>query len=786
MRKLGLDSSQPNFQNLSPVPQTQVVVAFEKTAIDKFFDSGIGEDTQDLKVFSKGDGRLISFTHELGANEGGKAKNEISIKFIDYDNYFTNSLFDRKFDDVINQARDIVGLEPRDNPVSNTAKPSQFDYQEELNEAIKGGVPKFYIAYGLGSNTNHWAGPFVCHLVNGIYQESGNDVLTLELKFIPEFRSDIVPKQTDDKGNQVDTEVQSTVNVAQFLFNTTGERNSTQRRIEKVQVRWLIENLQLTLEQAILKYLEGCGYTNVLLMFSDVEKIMEDNNYDTFTGLKQIRWDSKYRDPRNVRIDDSSNLGYHGDIDAWYDLNQIFDLLGLELSFPELSTAKRESQRIAKENKSIYTQLADARIDSADFGFKGPNLDRSNIAEVNWISNPFITEQYTYNEEVQGDDNIVNQKDNVTYGITLKKPKEGQSVFKPVMDLLKNFQDHVLRLVTPYVGVEANALIVDEWRKAHPDYIPDPDEPVIVIGEEALIQKVLYHKENNLLRVSDYIKPEKNSVVSFIANQADAYRAFMKQFHVTKRGKSFFDYDSNRLPDEYGYTDNLEVERFAVPVFKINTQNPNVLRFTAKSKGIFFSTLASTCQTIATFVKESLNPSVEKQNYQRNLPEKFKQLTARVLDRAHNEGNTNDVYDFMGSTKPDFFEIASDISELVFSGAPIGPSPISTGKSPTAFLAYINNFFRMFRHLHQCSVKTVPYFNLSELSILNEKCILLKNLVSPVAEPRGDTKSIYTGIWAFRGFKHVLSNTDAYSEFYLYKTDPFQIQRDPNTVGAEN
>lgn len=750
MRKLGLDSSQPNFQNLSPVPQTQVVVAFEKTAIDKFFDSGIGVDTQDLKVFSKGDGRLISFTHELGANEGGKAKNEISIKFIDYDNYFTNSLFDRKFDDVINQARDIVGLEPRDNPVSNTAKPSQFDYQEELNEAIKGGVPKFYIAYGLGSNTNHWAGPFVCHLVNGIYQESGNDVLTLELKFIPEFRSDIVPRQTDDKGPQVDTEVQRTVNVAQFLFNTTGEKDSTQRKIEKVQVRWLIENLQLTLEQAILKYLEGCGYRNVLLMFSDVEKIMEDNNYDTFTGLKQIRWDKKHRRPRNVRIDDTSKLGYHGDVESWYDLNRIFDLLGLELSFPELA-------------------------------FKG-----TNEAEVNWVNNPFITEQVTSSRVIEGDDTLVNQKDNVIYGITLRKPKEGESVFKPVMDLLKNFQDHVLRLVTPYVGVEANALIVEEWRKAHPDYIPDADEPVIVIGEEALIQKVLYHKENNLLRVSDYIKPEKNSVVSFIANQADDYRAFMKQFHVTKRGKSFFDYDSNRLPDEYGYTDNLEVERFAVPVFKINTQNPNVLRFTAKSKGIFFSTLASTCQTIATFIKESLNAPKEKDDYQRNLPDKFKQLTARVLDRAHSEGNTNDVYDFMGSTKPDFFEIASDISELVFSGAPIGPSPISTGKSPTAFLAYINNFFKMFRHLHQCSIKTVPYFNLSELSILNEKCILLKNLVSPVAEPRGDTKSIYTGIWSFRGFKHVLSNTDAYSEFYLYKTDPFQIQKDPNTVGTEN
>lgn len=750
MRKLGLDSSQPNFQSLSPVPQTQVVVAFEKTAIDKFFDSGIGVDTQDLKVFSKGDGRLISFTHELGANEGGKAKNEISIKFIDYDNYFTNSLFDRKFDDVINQARDIVGLEPRDNPVSNTAKPSQFDYQEELNKAIKGGVPKFYIAYGLGSNTNHWAGPFVCHLVNGIYQESGDDVLTLELKFIPEFRSDIVPRQTDDKGTQVDTEVQRTVNVAQFLFNTTGEKDSTQRKIERVQVRWLIENLQLTLENAILKYLEGCGYRNVLLMFSDVEKIMEDNNYDTFTGLKQIRWDKKHRRPRNVRIDDTSQLGYHGDIESWYDLNRIFDLLGLELSFPELA-------------------------------FKG-----TNVAEVNWVNNPFITEQVTSSRVIEGDDTLVNQKDNVIYGITLKKPKEGESVFKPVMDLLKNFQDHVLRLVTPYVGVEANALIVEEWRKAHPDYIPDADEPVIVIGEEALIQKVLYHKENNLLRVSDYIKPEKNSVVSFIANQADDYRAFMKQFHVTKRGKSFFDYDSNRLPDEYGYTDNLEVERFAVPVFKINTQNPNVLRFTAKSKGIFFSTLASTCQTIATFIKESLNAPKEKDDYQRNLPDKFRQLTARVLDRAHSEGNTNDVYDFMGSTKPDFFEIASDISELVFSGAPIGPSPISIGKSPTAFLAYINNFFKMFKHLHQCSVKTVPYFNLSELSILNEKCILLKNLVSPVAEPRGDTKSIYTGIWSFRGFKHVLSNTDAYSEFYLYKTDPFQIQKDPNTVGTEN
>lgn len=750
MRKLGLDSSQPSFESLSPVPQAQVVLAFDKKAIDQFFDSGLGTDTQDLKVFSKGDGRLISFTHELGVKDGGRSSNEIKIKIIDHDNYFVNSLFDRKFDEVLNQARDIVGLEPFENNISTNAKSIDFDYSEDLNQAIKGGLPKFYIAYGLGSNTHHWAGPFVCHLVDGVYQESGNDVLTLELKFIPEFRSDIVPNQTGDKGNQVSTEIQKSEPIVQFNFNTSKEKGSMDRKLESASIRWLATNLQNALERCILKYFRSCGYNNVLLLFSDVDKALEDRNYDKVSGT--IKWKDHYTNYGRVRID-SEGTQYAITYDDWRDMNAVFDTLGIEVSLPQELSSEKDTD--------------------------------SNTYESKVLNNPFITNRVSNENTPEETDEMSNRTDNIKYAIGIRTPKQGESVFQPVLDLLNNMQDQLKRLINPIVAIEANSLIIDEWRKAHANYITDPDEPVVVIGEDALIQKVLYKKQNSALKVSDYIELDKPCVVSFIAKESEQYGPFMEEFHVSKRGKGFFDYDSVTLPDEFSWYDRAAVDGFAVPVFKINSQNPNVLRFTAKSKGIFFSTLAGTCQTIAAIVKESLTDSPTRPYI--SIRDNMKNLIQRVLQTKYNEGNTNNIREFAKAPPIDFEKIANDVTDLVVDGNPVGPSPVSTGNDITAFLAYINNFYRLFNNLHVCSIKTVPYFNLSELSLMHERCILLKNLITPVAEKRGPTKSIYTGIWSFRSFKHVISNTDAYSEFGLYKM-PFEFEDngDKGTITGDN
>jgi len=745
MTRIGLDSRLPNYETLSPAPQAQVVLAFDKESIDNFFDSGLGVNSDSLKVFSKGDGRLLNFTHELGAQEGGKAKNEFTLKIVDHDNYFLNSLFDRKFDQVLNQARKIVGLDAKETEISTNAKSETFDYRDEL-QTISGGLPKFYIAYGLGSNTNHWAGPFVCHLLNGIYQEDGEGIQTLELKFYPEFRTDIVPKQIEGKGGQVGLDVKSTINVAQFFFNTAGSKGSTDRKIETIEVRWLINNLQNALEESILKYLRGCGYKNVLLLFSDLEKIMEDANYDTFSGTKKITWGKKTK--KYLRILNSSNLdgvaGKFADQEALYDLHRIFKLLGIDVTLPEISS--------------------------------------ENTSKINWIQNPHITQKVTTEQPYEYDDEMTKYKDDVTYGLTIKAPPQGQSVFKPVLDILNNLQDHVQRLVTPFIGVEANALIVDEWRRAHPNYITDPDEPVIVIGEEALIQKILYHKENSSLKISDYIYPSKDCIVSYISNEANDYREFMKNFHVSKRGKGFFDYNSGALPDEFSWNDRAAAEGYAVPVFKINTQNPNVLRFTSKSKGMFFSTLAGTCQTIASVIKESLKEGGV--NPYMSVKSNLSDTIARVLETRNKEGDTNNVRKFAKAPTIDFKKIGDEVADLVLEGDPLGPSPVSTGNDIVSFLTYINNFYKMFNFQHMCSIKTLPYYNLSELSVLNERAILLKNQVTPVLEERSTTNSIYTGIWAFRAFKHVISTSDAYSEFSMYKMAfEFENNGDKGTIG---
>jgi hypothetical protein len=72
----------------------------------------------------------------------------------------------------------------------------------------------------------------------------------------------------------------------------------------------------------------------------------------------------------------------------------------------------------------------------------------------------------------------------------------------------------------------------------------------------------------------------------------------------------------------------------------------------------------------------------------------------------------------------------------------------------------------------QGAVKTLPYFRLSGVKALARPIIMNVREVR-MAGVKGNTSAfttaIYSGFWNLYGFKHVITNREAYSEFTLFK-----------------
>jgi hypothetical protein len=68
----------------------------------------------------------------------------------------------------------------------------------------------------------------------------------------------------------------------------------------------------------------------------------------------------------------------------------------------------------------------------------------------------------------------------------------------------------------------------------------------------------------------------------------------------------------------------------------------------------------------------------------------------------------------------------------------------------------------------EMTIKTLPFFNLSELRTINKPALFFSKRISPLNTPV-DQFDFFSGEYRITGFRHVITTSECFSEFMLTK-----------------
>lgn len=729
----------------SIAPQSMVAMSFDRKAIEKFYQGSLKASDKDIIVFNRGDGSLISFAHEFGGGTGSKGPGlRFSMRIVDQDNYFLNSLFSSRYEDYIARTKNALTDELKEeasdaakeirNDQKNSTNPNtlveSYDivYEREIADRLRDAVKantNFYITYGIGPNNQYWAGPFLCTLSNGVYEEQDGLVI-FNLEFVGS-RSIRSVNQTLTNSPQAASVTSESILFAEVEWDTYVRT----ARPENIKFTPSYRTVHLAVEALINNYCRNVlGYSNVLLCYRDFG--IGAHYYTPVTG-------------RQSTVESVSSI-------------QEFEFLGIQAT-----------GRIEEERRSIVGTAAGTtrtiELNRIDFA---PNND---FVEVTDTSYPGTRR---------------------TSDIDIKLTADGSNpddAFKPIINLLSNISDlpNIEELVEPVAVLENDVEIVqhlyDTYNGVFNGYITDPNQPVLIIGENALIQHVVYGKpvaDESL--ISERMVGPEDTVVKKVYKARDKNKTFFQSRKDRRPYVSIFDEEAPIVPEDFALPQEVssKIREFNIPVFRMNTQNANVLSLTANSDAFLISTIGQVSRQL--MISATRNAAETESNLLHSQKQAGEMIGKIVgyLSKAYQLSNVNNAYSVLADSivgDPDFQSMAGDLANLILApdSALVGPNPLTTGTSSSSLIAYLYNFFKLFSLQHTAIIKTVPHFNFSDTSLLGDNCILFKNINRSLMGDPSVTNSIYTGVWVITGFKHVISGDDAYSEFSIIKK-PFSME----------
>lgn len=732
--------------NFSIAPQSMVAMSFDKKAIDKFYQGSLKATDKEIIVFNRGDGSLLSFAHEFGGGTGSKGPGlRFSLRIVDQDNYFLNSLFSSRYKDYISRVLDApldeikeqAEEDLRDSSLGGASPGSaqaqvfnQFDLRQEvttrLQEVVKTNT-NFYITYGIGPNNRYWAGPFMCTLSNGIYEEKDGLVI-FNLEFVGS-KAIRTPPQVQGSNTQANS-----ITSEEILFATIQWFDRTGRFTSSTLLNFfpVYKTVHDAVEPLILNYCKNVlGYSNVLLCYRDFG----------ITG-------HKFKTVAETEVSRESVISLRE-----------FDALGIEAT-SKITTGRYEIEAAVVGRQTVRTERNDVVL--------AP-------------TNDFIeTEQIIASRESASE---------IRLKLDAAQSQGMNDPMGPVMSLLRNISNlsGIEELVDPVAVIENNVDIVkeiyDTYNGTLPDYITTPDEPVLIIGENFLIQNVIYGKPvGDQSKVANLMVGPRDTVVKKVYEGRKTLQPIIQRRKDRKPYVSIFDEEAPVVPEDFALPQDVsdKIRAFNIPVFRMNTQNANVLSLTANSDAFLISTIGQVSRQLMISATKNATASKEDLLHSKfNATGVINKIT-NYLTSAYNQSNVNNAYSVLSPSLvgvPNFDEMGGDLANLILApdAALVGPNPLTTSNSSSSLIAYLYNFFRLFSLQHTAIIKTVPHFNFSDTELLGDNCIFFKNINKSLLGEEPVTNSIYTGVWLITGFKHVISGDDAYSEFSIIKK-PFSME----------
>jgi len=261
--------------------------------------------------------------------------------------------------------------------------------------------------------------------------------------------------------------------------------------------------------------------------------------------------------------------------------------------------------------------------------------------------------------------------------------------------------------------------------------------------------------------------------------------------------------DISYLPDDFAYNDIIfkdiekkHIEEAGVPIFRYNTQNPNILDMNFKFAPIYFAALEGKFRKMvkrkASGVAEGVLPIgigsfpirsrgaaqayLKKKNFSLGLGKPERQALvadlARLMTPELVESLTipglwfpnQNAADGIAATlvKAEDFNYASFVE--VEQNLPGNPQMLQTD-----FME------ELFRKALQMTIKTLPFFHLSAQHTMGLECVVFAQetgIMQSNPPNRSLLNSFFSGIYKIMGFKHTISTGACESEFRLVKNVP--------------
>lgn len=799
----------------TPVPVPFVFISFTEDVMKKLFTSELPLQVEDLvKEYSGENQEALLFSNYANPNiislehkQNYDKATTIEVEIIDPNNEFelrmiTLSNYPNTFKDVLKESNEYKGLkeafDSNRNDI-NKQKLRQFslEYIKLFTETNQ--ERDFFIAYGVGTDIQTWAGPFRCQLMQVdvnftefkkfklVFKSSGNSIGITDLQ----------------KGTNKQNEILKTYN-----FKNHYRKQVVSGRSKKINFEEYINGTSNSIypaRKSDTEFLKKFGLQSTLIQRNFPEINSFFLKYSNLVDFHQLITDCMRDYLRKI-------TGLSNVIVLLPNLNVLAQTLGKDIKLDRVEKLIENIDLKIKTKQSLITE-----------DFLKQFLGFFRIYLVNETSANSTPQ--SLNTAIQSIQNSSTEKllmDSITgdFYCEINDTRFGDELpdyYERITDVISLINRYLptaqIQPIDPVLFYESNTNIINTWenyrKENKEDYYTFNDGNssasggnYVVFGDKTLVSKYLYGSQKVTYSKSETEQQQNYYFNNIIIHYLDSLlvdsdynekirKVALKPLNTTPFG-SISDF-----PDTFTYKTKFSTDinkNFftGLPVFRYNTSNPNVeslqvvqnLVYTEQLRlgfqkelikgatnhlaGQYSESLKdgalSSRESIIAYVLNKLNKGLSDQ-------EKTK-LEKELAD----ELSTNSpvpIYKSFGSYRnaeelaKAFIAAAEEIQK--YPNKRIQVIDKLTTKSSVEIYADIAE--QVHDKIMSLRIKTVPFVFLSGNAVINLPCLLFAQTPKIIGEAETGIRftDLITNYYLIKGYKHTLRDNQMYSEFVLVR-----------------
>ena len=330
-------------------------------------------------------------------------------------------------------------------------------------------------------------------------------------------------------------------------------------------------------------------------------------------------------------------------------------------------------------------------------------------------------------------------RESVEIYIDISNKYKDESKFREVFDKFYSTLRSTTGLpISPEYLIESNTQIIRYLKESAGagNFIKDLKKPLVIIGERNCIAREIHAlggRGEILVPLSD----EKTD---------PAYKELLQNYYVNKTShvyRSNYFEGAGSLEDDMSFSEALEYDELTdMLTFKANTVDSNILDYNFDlNLATFKEFVKSFSQPVGSdqleYIKNYLSKMIPFSNYFET--DEFSESLVKILNSPTFENVGQQVTVTGSGYKSAYANFVKDLNDKGVQG----------------------NYMAG-------TIRTIPYFQLSDNLMLNSPCQITinktPNLDNYPIDPE-DTESFFSGRYIIIGFRHIISSNDVYSEF---------------------